>query len=56
MLIRAAEPERLVAAAHRGGFLIRNFGWDPHARNCLRITIGTEAQNDALLESLEGAE
>lgn len=56
VLIRAAEPERLVAAAHRGGFLIRNFGWDPHARNCLRITIGTEAQNDALLESLEGAE
>lgn len=52
VLVRVAEPDRVVAAAHRGGFLIRNFGWDPYAPNCLRITIGTAEQNDGLLEAL----
>jgi len=55
LLVRASEPQQIVAAAKRGGFLIRDFSWDPHTRNCLRITIGSPDQNDRLLEALTGA-
>jgi histidinol-phosphate aminotransferase len=56
LLVRAGEPQQVVAAAKRGGFLIRDFSWDPHTRNCLRITIGSPEQNDRLLEALNDAE
>jgi len=55
LLVRASTPAQMVAAAKRGGFLIRDFSWDNYTRNCLRITIGSPDQNDRLLEALAGA-
>ena len=52
LLVRAADPADRVAAAKRGGILIRDFSWDPATPGCLRITIGSRAQNDQLLEAL----
>ncbi len=52
VLLRAAEPAQLVAAAKNGGILIRDFSWDSFTPNCLRITIGDRAQNDQLLRAL----
>ena len=35
------------------GILVKNVGrWHPLLANCLRITIGTPAENNALLEAL----
>lgn len=52
LLCRAAEPRRLIDAAKRAGFLIRDFSWDPFTPGCLRITIGSAEHNDRLLEAL----
>ncbi len=52
LLVRATDSRSLFDAAKTGGISIRNFGWDPYTPNCLRITIGTRAQNDQLLEAL----
>ena len=35
------------------GILIRNLGTHPMLKNCLRVTIGTEAENDQFLERLK---
>lgn len=53
VLIVASEAARLVAAAKKGGVLIRDFSWDPFTSDCLRITIGDREQNDQLLEALK---
>jgi len=53
LLCRATQPPRLIEAAKRGGFLIRDFSWDRHTPGCVRITIGSAEQNDRLLEALE---
>jgi histidinol-phosphate aminotransferase len=52
VLLKAAEPAKLVTAAKEGGVLIRDFSWDPFTPDCLRITIGDRGQNDQLLEAL----
>ena len=52
LLVRASAPAQIVAAARRGGFLIRDFSWDKFTRDCLRITIGSPVQNERLLEAL----
>ena len=54
LLVRVADPAAMVKRAEDAGFLLRNFSWDEYTPNCLRITIGTAAQNDALLEALAG--
>jgi len=36
------------------GILVKNvYGWHPLLANCLRITVGTATENDALLAALE---
>lgn len=41
------------AALKTAGILVKNVGaWHPLLRNCLRITLGTPAENDALLAAL----
>lgn len=52
VLIRVAEPARFAATARQAGFLLRDFSWDPHTPDCLRITIGTREDNERLLEAL----
>lgn len=56
VLVRASDPKDLVAAARRGGFLIRDFSWDPYSPGCLRMTIGSPEQNDLLLQALADQE
>ncbi|MBI4413692.1 MAG: histidinol-phosphate transaminase, partial [candidate division NC10 bacterium] len=34
------------------GILVRDFGDAPHLRECLRITVGTPEENDAVLRAL----
>ncbi len=52
LLVRVTDPAGFVDAAKSGGVLIRDFSWDPAIPGCLRITIGSRAQNDQLLEAL----
>ena len=43
------------ADLRRAGILIKNLdGSDPRLRDCLRVTVGTEAENRAFLEALRG--
>jgi histidinol-phosphate aminotransferase len=53
LLVRTARPAREV---FRGlldrGILVRDFGEAPYLRDCLRITVGTPEENDALLLAL----
>jgi len=40
-------------ALREGGILVKNLdGWHPLLAHCLRITVGTPAENDALLRVL----
>ena len=50
LLVKAKDAERCMQLAQQGGILIRNFGWQ--LPGCLRISVGTTAENDRLLESL----
>jgi len=44
------------AALRAAGILVKNVGaWHPLLQNCLRITLGTPAENDALLAALRPA-
>ena len=52
LLIEAADPGALVAAARRHGVLIRDYSNDTDLPGALRISIGTEQQNDLLLAAL----
>jgi histidinol-phosphate aminotransferase len=52
LLVRLDDPAASIEKARAAGFLLRNFSWDQYTPNCLRITIGTPEQNDALLEAL----
>jgi histidinol-phosphate aminotransferase len=52
ILAEAADPRHLVTAARAGGVMIRDFSWDPSLPRCIRITVGTPAQNDQLMRAL----
>jgi len=52
VLVRVDDPAGATERARNAGFLLRNFSWDRYTPNCLRITVGTPEQNDALLEAL----
>ena len=51
LLVRVADSKRFADLAMQGGVLVRNFGWQ--VPNCLRITIGSEDQNNQLIDSLK---
>ncbi|MBT8421731.1 MAG: histidinol-phosphate transaminase [Gammaproteobacteria bacterium] len=51
LLVRVSDSKRFAELAMQGGVLVRNFGWQ--VPNCLRITIGNEAQNNQLIDSLK---
>lgn len=52
LLVETSSPADFVQAAKSGGVLIRDFSWDSATQNCVRITIGSAAQNDQLLAAL----
>jgi len=45
----------LFEAVRRKGVLVRNVGSAPGLRNCLRVTVGTKAENDRFVEVLANA-
>lgn len=52
ILVETRDPRDFAAAAKRGRVLVRDFSWDPYLPRCVRITIGTPAENDQLLAAL----
>ena len=53
VLARVADAPRTFAALRAAGILIKSLhGWHPLLEHCLRITVGTPAENDALLAAL----
>ena len=55
ILIESPDAAALVKDARAGGVLIRDFSSDPATPGCVRITVGTAAQNQQLLEALAPA-
>jgi histidinol-phosphate aminotransferase len=53
VLLRVPDAAHWFATLREAGILIKNVdGWHPLLQNCLRITIGTREENDALLGAL----
>ena len=53
LLVRVPDAARWFATLRDAGILVKNVdGWHPLLANCLRITVGTPAENNALLEAL----
>ena len=52
LLVEFTDPIAVLQAAAASNILLRDFSRSPHTPGCLRITIGTAAENRALLEAL----
>lgn len=56
ILFRTIHPGgELFEAIRQQGVLVRNVGSAPSLRNCLRVTVGTKAENDRFVEALANA-
>jgi histidinol-phosphate aminotransferase len=57
VLARLPDATRTFEALRGAGILVKNLhGWHPVLAQCLRITVGTPAENDALLAALKAIE
>jgi len=54
LLVRCVDERRLFEALRMQGIIVRDRSYDVHCSGCLRITVGTEAENDRLLEAVRG--
>jgi histidinol-phosphate aminotransferase len=54
LLIDSRDPNAFLRASMAGGTLVRDMRSHPALPRSFRITVGTRAQNDALISSLEG--
>ena len=53
LLVRVPDAPHWFATLRDAGILVKNVdGWHPLLANCLRITVGTPAENNALMEAL----
>jgi histidinol-phosphate aminotransferase len=53
VLARVPDAPRWFDRLREAGILVKNLhGWHPTLAHCLRITVGTPAENDALLSAL----
>jgi histidinol-phosphate aminotransferase len=52
LLVSTSDRERFAMAAKNGGILVRIFDNHESIKNCVRITIGSEIDNDQLLQAL----
>jgi histidinol-phosphate aminotransferase len=56
VLVRLADGPAAFDALRAAGILVKNLhGWHPLLANCLRITVGTPPQNDAVIAALRAA-
>jgi histidinol-phosphate aminotransferase len=54
LLARVPDAPRWFAGLCKAGILVKNLhGWHPLLEHCLRITVGTPAENDALVAALK---
>ncbi len=53
LLVRVDDPDAVYEYLAQGGVIVRNRSRMTHCRGCLRITIGTEAENNRLIELME---
>jgi histidinol-phosphate aminotransferase len=54
VLARVPDAPRWFDGLRRAGILVKNLhGWHPLLEHCLRITVGTPAENDALVAALK---
>jgi histidinol-phosphate aminotransferase len=53
LLIECRDAERFMRSSMAGGTIVRDLRANPALPNSLRVSVGTRAQNDALLSSLE---
>jgi histidinol-phosphate aminotransferase len=54
VLARVPDAQRWFDGLRRAGILVKNLhGWHPLLEHCLRITVGTPAENDALVAALK---
>lgn len=53
LLVRFVDPAGVLRHARSRGILLRDFSAQPELANCVRISIGDPAQNDALVAALE---
>ncbi len=52
ILVRIPQAHRIWEQLLERGILVRDFSSAPNLENCLRITVGTEEENRALIEAL----
>ncbi|MEO0997030.1 MAG: histidinol-phosphate transaminase [Pseudomonadota bacterium] len=52
LLVATTEPDRVLARARAAGLLLRDFSGSAALPGCLRITVGSRAENEALLDAL----
>ena len=52
LLVETTPDSTLSARARAGNILLRDFGWDPMLPNCIRITVGSPADNEQFLKAL----
>jgi histidinol-phosphate aminotransferase len=55
LLIDSPRPDAFLRASVAGGTLVRDMRSNPALRASFRVTVGTRAENDALISSLEEA-
>lgn len=55
LLVEFSDARRALEAGKAAGLLVRDFSVAPGLANCLRVSIGTPAQNERLLSALERA-
>jgi len=54
VVVRVPDANAAFAALRTANILVKNLhGWHPLLTNCLRITVGIPAENDALLKVLK---
>jgi histidinol-phosphate aminotransferase len=55
LLVRCRDARGMLEAGKSAGLLVRDFSSSPRLAGCLRLTVGTPAQNERLLAALERA-
>ncbi|MBL7804851.1 MAG: histidinol-phosphate transaminase [Saprospiraceae bacterium] len=53
LLVRTTDADRIYAALCAEGIVVRNRTRELHCENCLRITVGSPAENDRLIAALQ---
>ena len=53
LLVRVSDAEAIYQFLCNNGIVVRNRNREMHCENCLRITVGSPAENDRLLATLQ---